>query len=82
MLYIIEMKSQNHPDTQYDAPQILAMIFSITGIVLFAYVDAAGELIWGVIIAVTSSSLTAVHKVTSMDWFCLLWFMLLLLLFI
>ena len=40
------------------------MIFSITGIVLFAYVDAAGELIWGVIIAVTSSSLTAVHRVS------------------
>ncbi|XP_070209721.1 solute carrier family 35 member F3-like [Littorina saxatilis] len=48
---------------KFVAIRILAMIFSITGIVLFAYVDAAGELIWGVIIAVTSSSLTAIHKV-------------------
>lgn len=40
------------------------MIFSITGIVLFAYVDGfTGNTMWGVIIAVTSSSMTAVHKV-------------------
>ncbi|XP_076456722.1 solute carrier family 35 member F3-like [Babylonia areolata] len=48
---------------KFVAIRILAMIFSITGIVLFAYVDAAGDPIWGVIIAVTSSSLTAIHKV-------------------
>ncbi|XP_025089612.1 putative thiamine transporter SLC35F3 isoform X2 [Pomacea canaliculata] len=49
---------------KFVAIRILAMIFSITGIVLFAYVDGfTGNTMWGVIIAVTSSSMTAVHKV-------------------
>ena len=45
--------------------QILAMIFSITGIVLFAYADGFGSPnMWGVVLAVTSASAAAVYKVS------------------
>lgn len=41
------------------------MIFSITGIVLFAYADGFGNPnMWGVVLAVTSASTAAVYKVS------------------
>lgn len=48
---------------KFIAIRILAMIFSITGIVLFAYADGFGNPnMWGVVLAVTSASAAAVYK--------------------
>ncbi|XP_064597493.1 solute carrier family 35 member F4-like [Liolophura sinensis] len=49
---------------KFVAIRIVAMIFSITGIVLFAYVDGFGSpSMWGVVLAAVSASSASVHKV-------------------
>ncbi|XP_046362963.1 solute carrier family 35 member F4-like [Haliotis rufescens] len=49
---------------KFVAMRILAMIFSITGIVLFAYVDGFGsQAMWGVVVAVAASAGIATYKV-------------------
>ncbi|KAK6167892.1 hypothetical protein SNE40_021821 [Patella caerulea] len=48
---------------KFVAIRILALVFSITGIVLFAYVDGFGsEAMWGVVVAVASSAGAAVYR--------------------
>ncbi|XP_036361841.1 solute carrier family 35 member F4 isoform X2 [Octopus sinensis] len=49
---------------KFIAIRILAIIFSITGIVLFAYADGFGTSnMWGVVLAVVSASAAAVYKI-------------------
>ncbi|GAB1599406.1 putative thiamine transporter SLC35F3 [Argonauta hians] len=49
---------------KFIAIRILAIIFSITGIVLFAYADGFGTYnMWGVVLAVVSASAAAVYKI-------------------
>ncbi|ESO83385.1 hypothetical protein LOTGIDRAFT_169456 [Lottia gigantea] len=57
---------------KFVAIRILALVFSITGIVLFAYVDGFGTLaMWGIVVAVASSASAALYKLLIKKFICL-----------